>query len=368
MAGPAVIAGMGAVTPVGLSAEATCAALRAGISRLREVESYLVPGPLFDEVPVVGGRVPLERFEGPPEEEEWPGHERFGAAEPPPPWAMIDPGPQRLIDLVLPAAREAWGPPHLRPTKSRTGIYLGLPAEEEAKPIISAIMDDLEMKPLRAVAQPGGRASALEVLHAALQDLAAGTVDLALVGGVDSQLRGPALARLQAAGKLRTGENPQGVIPGEGAAFVVLELETPGGDPNHLADARILSAATALEPTASTGDPNQAAGLSDVLRRVREEAGLQVPPLVVCDLNGDRYRAMEWGLAATRVFGDLEGDLDFWHPADCIGDAGAALAVLNLIWGATAMNRGYSPSERVVVWGASENGVRAAVLMEGANG
>ena len=69
-------------------------------------------------------------------------------------------------------------------------------------------------------------------------------------------------------------------------------------------------------------------------------------------------------LAATRAFGDLEGGLDFWHPADCIGDAGAALGILDVIWGATAMRRGYSPNARVIVWGASENGVRGAVVLE----
>lgn len=364
MAGATVITGMGAVTPVGLSAEATCAALRAGISRLREVESHLVPGPLFDEVPVVGGRVPLEWLDGPPEEEEWPGHERFGLASPPPPWALVDPGSERLIALALPAVREAWGPPDQRPKNARTGIYLGLPVDEDPQPIVEAIQSELGLKLTRAVAQPGGRAAGLEVLAAALHDLASGSVDCALVGGVDSQLRGPVLSKLQEANQLRTGQNPQGVIPGEGAAFLVLQSEgglAHGGPP---AEARLLAAAVAMEPTVAKGDPNQALGLSTVLRSVRDQAGLQAPPLVVCDLNGDRYRAMEWGLASTRALGDIHGDLDFWHPADCIGDAGAALGILNVIWGATAMRRGYSPSQRVIVWGASENGVRGAVVME----
>jgi 3-oxoacyl-[acyl-carrier-protein] synthase-1 len=364
MAAVTVITGMGAVTPVGLSAEATCAALRAGISRLREIESHLVPGPLFDEVPVVGGRVPLEWYDGPPEEEEWPGHQRFGTAEPPPPWALVDPGPQRLIDLALPAAREAWGPPDMRPKGARVGIYLGLPVEEDPQPLVTAIQEALGLSLARAVAQPGGRAAGLEVLASALQDLGAGTVDFALVGGIDSQLRGPVLERLQAAEQLRTGQNPQGVIPGEGAAFLVLQPEGSAAQGGPAVEGRILAAAVSLEATVASGDPNQGLGLSTVLRSVRDHADLQSPPLVVCDLNGDRYRAMEWGLATIRAFGDLHGDLDFWHPADCIGDAGAALGILNVIWGVTAMRRGYSPSERVIVWGASENGVRGAVVME----
>ena len=85
---------------------------------------------------------------------------------------------------------------------------------------------------------------------------------------------------------------------------------------------------------------------------------------MVCDLNGDRYRALEWGLATTRAFGAIQGDLDFWHPADCIGDAGAAMGLVNVLWGIHGLRRGYSPSSKVVVWGASENGVRAAVGLE----
>ena len=293
MSMPAMITGMGALTPVGLSAEASCAALRAGISRLREIESHLVPGPLFDKVPVIGGRVPLEWLDGPPAEEEWPAHERFGVDEPPPPWALVEPGPQRLIELALPAAREAWAAPLRHRTPERLGIYLGLPVDQDAQPIVTAIQADLGVRFTRSVAQPGGRASGLEVLSAAVHDLDSGSVECALVGGTDSQLRGPTLERLEATGSLRTGQNPHGVIPGEASAFVVLEPEAIAGQGGPPAHARVLGAAVATEPSAESGDPNQAIGLSTVLQGIREQVGLDAPPLVICDLNGDRYRASD---------------------------------------------------------------------------
>jgi hypothetical protein len=324
----------------------------------------MVPGPLFDKVPVVGGRVPLEWMKGTPEEEEWPGHDYFGVDEPPAPWALVEPGEGRLVELALPAAREAWGPPESRAGVAKLGIYLGLPEGVAAEAIVAGIQVELGRPVARAIAQPGGRASALEVLSAALQDLAAGSIDTALVGGVDSQLRGPVLERLEEEGRLRTGQNPQGFIPGEAAAFLVLQ----GGEAGRGAVGRILGTSVAVEPTVASGEPNQGVGLSTVLRAVRDAGALDSPPLVVCDLNGERYRALEWGLATTRAFGDLHGDLDFWHPADCIGDAGAALGVLDVVWGVHALRMGYAGAATVVVWGASDNGIRGACLLEAPGG
>ena len=87
-------------------------------------------------------------------------------------------------------------------------------------------------------------------------------------------------------------------------------------------------------------------------------------PLVVCDLNGERPRGLEWAVAATRSFGDLSGDEEVWHPADCYGDPGAAAGVLDLVWASMAFHRRYAPRPQAVVWGASDGGLRAAAVLE----
>jgi 3-oxoacyl-[acyl-carrier-protein] synthase-1 len=68
-------------------------------------------------------------------------------------------------------------------------------------------------------------------------------------------------------------------------------------------------------------------------------------------------------MASMRPFADLSGDALVWHPADCIGDAGAGLGALNFVWTAIALARGYSPTDRVLVWGASDGAARAAALL-----
>ena len=79
---------------------------------------------------------------------------------------------------------------------------------------------------------------------------------------------------------------------------------------------------------------------------------------------------MEWGLTVVRALGDLRRpnggpDVDeVWHPADCIGDCGAASGTLDAVWAIEAMRKGSANSDRALVWGASDGRLRAAVILE----
>ena len=358
------VTGLGALSPVGLSAPATCAALRAGVARLGPVFSFLVDGELVAGVPAVGGRVPLEWFAGGPEEIDWAGHRRFAVAEPPPPETWIPGGPTRLIDLARPAAREAWRHAGLESRESRWGLYLGLDGADEPEPVVRCVRDATGSTPTTVHVQTTGRASALVAMRQAAKDFLAGTIDAALVGGVDSRIRPEAMAAIQDSGQLRSASRPQGVLPGEAAGFVALESHAP---PGRTALATVQCVVTDDEPTVGTETPNVARGLTRALRKARLAAPpLRVRPLAVCDLNGDRYRAMEWGMASMRAFADLSGSVFLWHPADCIGDAGAGLGGLNLVWAAAALAKGYAPTDQVMVWGASDGPDRAAAILAAA--
>ena len=358
------VTGLGAVSPVGLTAPATCAALRAGVARLGPVFSFLVDGELVAGVPAVGGRVPLEWFSGGPEEIGRAGHRRFAVSEPPPPETWIPGGPPRLVDLARPAAREAWRDAGLDARETRWGLYLGLDDADEPEPVVQASRDATGSTPTALHAQRSGRAAALVALRQAAKDFLAGNIDAALVGGVDSRIRPEAMAALQDGGQLRSASRPQGVLPGEAAGFLVLERTAPAG---RAARATLQCIVTDDEPTVGTETPNVARGLTRALRKARLAAPpLHARPLAVCDLNGDRYRAMEWGMASMRAFADLSGSVFLWHPADCIGDAGAGLGGLNLVWAAAALAKGYAPTDQVMVWGASDGADRAAAILAAA--
>ena len=362
------ITGIGAVTPVGLSAPASAAAFRASIARMGALQGEELHGPEGNTPPTFGGRVPLEWFAGGPRLQKWPGHERFEMPIPPPDHLYIDDGTKRLERLAVPAAVEsccqALGNPK---PPADWGLFIGISTEEdpvEARRLVALICDGLEgFRPglIEIVAE--GRAAGLAALHRAAEAIRAGKIAGAIVGGVDSLIRPATYARLVAANFVKNAANPHGVLPGEAAAFCVLERQPRRGTPLAFLE----QTAVAVEPTAGTDQANQAQGLTTALRAIR--AALSYQPLVICDLNGDRYRALEWGLALTRVFGNLPENPESpssgecWHPADCIGDTGAASGLVDIVWAVEALRKKYSRTNDVLVWGASEGARRAAVLL-----
>ncbi len=365
------ITGLGMVTPVGLGVEASCAAFRAGITRFTPVFGKLIDDERGQPVPAVGGRVPLEWFHGGPVEDEYPGHEAWKLPIPPPSHAYVTPGAARLAELSLPAASEAWRNARMADRAPRSiGIYLGVDEAEDGRAVIDALGRTLHTAFALERVDALGRASGLAALHRAARHLREGRIEVALVGGVDSWVRAEAIERLVANGRLRDDDHPQGIIPGEGAAFVVLEASPPSGIKPL---AWLLGSGVAEEPTAGTEDASEGMGLTEALRKARAGVDMKTFPRVVCDLNGDRYRAMEWAYSLVRALPDLKQDkksapwgpeeTDRWHPAEYIGDSGAASGIINLAWAVTAMRKGYALIDHALVWGGSDGILRAAALV-----
>jgi 3-oxoacyl-[acyl-carrier-protein] synthase-1 len=86
---------------------------------------------------------------------------------------------------------------------------------------------------------------------------------------------------------------------------------------------------------------------------------------IICDMNGERYRANEYGFAVLRNPGRFKDAADFETPADCWGDVGAASGPLFVSLVTEAEARGYSKGPLSLIWASSENGTRAAALLGG---
>lgn len=350
------IIGIGVVTPVGLSALASCAALRAGIARITEVAGYTVPGPMGEPIEPVAGRVPLEWMDGGPKLEEWPGHDKAKVATPLPEACWIADGSDRLVRMAALALEEALDEARTPRPPGTWVLLLALADGEPSAPIVE-VARKTGWNPQAVEVIPGGRASALAAVHRARKLLDERRADGVVVLAVDSLIRPSALKALDAAGRLRSEARPTAPHPGEGAAALVI---APSGG------CRILSSGVGEESTAGTEDPNPAKGLTAALREAQKGANLDHRPLCIGDLNGDRYRSTEWAMAQMRTVGALQhGDADDWTTADLIGDTGAASGAIHLAWAVDAIRRGYTPQPRVLVWGASDLRPRAAVVLEG---
>ena len=85
--------------------------------------------------------------------------------------------------------------------------------------------------------------------------------------------------------------------------------------------------------------------------------------LRISDLNGEIYRTDETLLAATRFYKTYRQHLEIWHPADCVGETGAASGALLLILGWAALTGGYAPGPIAMCEASSDEGLRAGCVI-----
>lgn len=81
---------------------------------------------------------------------------------------------------------------------------------------------------------------------------------------------------------------------------------------------------------------------------------------IYCDMNGEAYRADEYGFTCLRTKERFREATDFVAPADCWGDVGAAGAPLHVLLAIAACRKGYAKGPLSMVWSSSEGGERAA--------
>jgi 3-oxoacyl-[acyl-carrier-protein] synthase-1 len=107
-------------------------------------------------------------------------------------------------------------------------------------------------------------------------------------------------------------------------------------------------------------------GLTKAFERVFASAGLQARSVdhVICDMNGEAYRADEYGFASIRTDEYFIDAGKFLTPADCWGDVGAASGPLFALLAVAAAQRGYSPGSLTLLWTSSESGERSAALVD----
>ncbi len=354
-----VVTGAGVLTSLGQAAQ-SWAAMRAGFSRIAEREDFHLLGP----------------------DEEFDLPSALTAAEAPPAWDGSHPW-DRLVELALPALDEAlesarltrreWPAAHVS-LCLRTPSGGAAPAEM-GRYVLEAMWTDGGLpKPRAAAVRFEGHAAGAVAIVDAARALRAGERTCCVVGGAETFLDPEAVEALDRAFRLRSERSADGYLPGEAAAFVVLETATRAAERGVKPLATLAGYGLADEPRPLGSDePCAAEGLCEAIRQTAARAGrggAAVPPAawVLSDQNGERHRAKEWALAVSRLHEFLDPGLELWHPAENFGDTGSASVPLLTAMAAETFRREAEPARGALLVASSDGPARAGLLLRGATG
>ncbi|WP_298436734.1 beta-ketoacyl synthase N-terminal-like domain-containing protein [Geobacter sp.] len=280
-------------------------------------------------------------------------------------------GSERSMALLAPALREATA--GLSPSTSHAPlawIINGIPAGEVgAIPCPEDMLSLLSPVEYLPVGREGasGRCIFLDRVAEAVKAIREGRCERALVAAVDSRCFLPVLEGLLAAGRLLSGPNPEGIIPGEAAGAVLLEREDAARKRGAPVYAFISSWGRGVDPSPRAGGrPSQARGLTAAFYKAFE--GLPAPGgeigLVVADLNGERQRALEWALTEGRVFGPSDRERQLWLPAFAVGECGAALGAVQTVVAVAALAKNRAHGERVALFSSDDGGETRVLCLD----
>ena len=331
------IQGVGAVTALGLDAERTVASLRSGLDAFGKLPYWGESEKDLQVARIKGfaeGVFGVRRYEA----------LAMRALVPALGDLPVDRRSHVVLFLGLPRVTRPGVPAklaqHLVPTLARR---LGLPLAN--------------VRPIAA-----GRASAFLGLQEAASLCPRGYD--CLVGGVDCLVNPASLTGLSKAHLLK--EEWDGFIPGEAAAFVRLSSQRADGPwgPTASLVAGIGSSTERADGTAE--HPLVGAGVSQAFRAAASGAGITDADVDLCinDVNGARAAFEDESYGWVRFFRSQRADdfLEVLHTASYVGEVGAAVGGLSLVWGSATLDLGFRAAKHLLL-SASDGDARTAVVL-----
>jgi 3-oxoacyl-[acyl-carrier-protein] synthase I len=335
MGTPLAIVSTGLVTPVGMTAPAACAAMRARVANPCETRFIDSHGRR-----IAGHRVPIP--ESGTELTRLVTMASIAILEC---LARIDKADWHTIPLLLCVGE-----------RDRPGRQKGFEHE-----LFERLQSRLEIEfSADSIIVPHGRVAAAVALESARRILTDGGAPLVLVAGVDSMLDWPVLAAYEADGRLLSTGNSNGLMPGEGAGAILF------GAPQAAGQLVCDGLGFGTEPAhISSGEPLRGDGLTLALKSAMSEAGRELHEfdLRICDISGEHYYFKEAALGLSRCIRQRREELDLWHPAQSTGETGAFAGLACLALAEAACRKRYSPGPNVICHFSNDNGRRAAVAL-----
>lgn len=205
----------------------------------------------------------------------------------------------------------------------------------------------------------------IQVIQAAIHSLQEKELERCIIGGIDSYLEDYFLAAFDKFNILKLSSNPVGFLPGEGASLILLESEF-----NALKrKARIYGIIEAPHESIESfnrlsDEPPLGIALFSTIGKTLEsiqDRG-QYTYHIIGDLNGDAYRAKDWGCALIRLKANYPfiEDIPLFCPASYFGEIGAATGPFAICLGIRGFISGYIKKNNFLVWLSSDTGTRGS--------
>ena len=333
---PLAITATGMVTGVGLSAPASCAAIRCAIDNFQETR-FMDSGGEW----IMGCEVPLEQ-----------------------PWR----GRTKLIKMATAAIQECLsGDQKIVP--EATPLLLCLSDKErpgrgfdDDNQFFLDLQEELQLQfhPKSRIIAQGHVSIAVALKHARelIQEL---KVSHVLIAATDSLLVGPTLEYFEDKERLLTSQNSNGFIPGEGAAALLVAPVT-ANQGNQLI---LTGLGFGVEPAPIDSDePLRADGLTAAIRDSLTDAGHgeSLLEFKITDIAGEQYHFKEASLAFSRVDRTKRQEFDIWHPADCVGEVGVVIGVVMIAVLKAACEKAYTKGNHILAHVGNDEGKRASMI------
>lgn len=331
----------GAITPVGLSSAESCASIRARVSRVADIIAQPPPDEALKGARIKAGRA-LQRTA-----QEW----------------LQNMAARALTECL--AASDDPGP---------VAVFLCCPEPERAHPGMEELAAaELLRRVEEKVGRPflpaskvieSGAAGLLEGMRLGRELLRRREADRFVVGGVDSLLNAADVGRLRGMNRVHGPANPQGVIPGEGAVFLM--YSATGRSTRFMPLAVVHGFAVEREKDVVTGEKySLGRALTAATVAALRDANIHEKEVefVVSNHTGERYAAWETTMAHARSYRTRREGIPVTYPAAEVGHLGAASGALALMVAGMAIARAHAPGPVGTVEIASEGELRGACVV-----
>lgn len=299
----------------------------------------------------------------------------------------IDHPAQRIEIMAVEALAKACGSATATKFGDKTLVMTLLPAQSSPRgavvqgdELMAALKDQL---PELAEAQfRFAETSSGSVGHLiqACRELVENTWETVIFGGVDSLVDPVSCTELALAGRLMTLGGVEGLVPGEGAAYLVLQAaQNPAANSQKNLLAKIQAAAQAPEPNSGRADSKPMAGLAAAIQQALAHAGLQggKPGGVVLPLGAETCGTLEWYQATQKVWQPDKGEnsgaaLQEIPPEELLshltlGELGAATLPFALALACARFEFEHPALETILACDAGDDQHRGAVLLQSPN-